>query len=168
MGLRYEEVNDEVAVMLREIKAEHFPELKNAKIKVLFDLRKRKSGGMMVLARIMRTNDLLRHLTIDEAGAIEGYDYIVSVDKLCWDNIARADKERLIRHELRHTVFDIEAEANAYKLQDHTITDFYEEIEFNKEDPRWRERLCTLVEDIYEQQKEAGLDKKKKTGRGLS
>ncbi len=33
MGLRYEEVNDEVTVMVREIKSQHFPELKNAKIK---------------------------------------------------------------------------------------------------------------------------------------
>jgi hypothetical protein len=162
MGLRYEEVNDEVVAMLREIKSEHFPELKNAKIKVLFDLKKRKSGGLMVLGRIMKTNDLLRHLTIDEAGTIEGYDYIVTLDKLCWDNITRADKERLIRHELRHTVFDIEAEANAYKLQDHTISDFYEELEFNKDDPRWRERLSTVVEDIYEQEKEARLEKKTK------
>ena len=168
MGLRYEEANDEVVAMLKEIKAEHFPELKNAKIKVLFDRRKRKSGGLMVLGRIMKTNDLLRHLTIDEAGAVEGYDYIVTVDKLCWDNVTRADKERLIRHELRHTVFDIEAESNAYKLQDHTITDFYEEIEFNKDYPRWRERLSTLVEDIYEQQKESRLEKKKKAGTGLS
>ena len=168
MGLRYEEVSDEVTAMVREIKAQHFPELKNAKIKVLFDLKKRKSGGMMVLARIQRTNDLLRHLTIDEAGAMEGYDYIVTLDKLCWDNITRIDKERLIRHELRHTVFDIETEENAYKLQDHTIMDFYEEIEFNKDDPRWRERLSTLVQDIYEQIKETRLEKKKKVGTGLS
>ncbi len=169
MGLRYEEVNDEVTMMVREIKSEHFPELKNAKIKCLFDLKKRKSGGMMVLARIMKTNDLLRHLTIEEAGAVEGYDYIVTIDKLCWDNITRIDKERLIRHELRHTVFDIEAESNAYKLQDHTISDFYEEIEFNKDDPRWRERLSTLVQDIYEQMNEARQEKKKKkAGTGLS
>jgi hypothetical protein len=169
MGLRYEEVNDEVVTMLREIKSQYFPELKNAQIKVLFDLRKRKSGGMMILGRIMRTNDLLRHLTIDEAGAVEGYDYIITLDKLCWDNITKTDKERLIRHELRHTVFDLEADSNPFKLQDHTISDFYEEIEYNKDDPRWRERLSTLVDDIYEQQKEARQDKKKKkVGIGLN
>ena len=168
MGLRYEEVNDDVSAMVKEIKAQHFPELKNAKIKVLFDVKKRKSGGMMVLGRIMKTNDLLRHLTIDEAGAVEGYDYIMTLDKLCWDNITKIDKERLVRHELRHTVFDMEAESNVYKLQDHTISDFYEEIELNKDDPRWRERLSTLVQDIYEQMKEARQEKKKKVGKGLS
>ena len=167
MGLRYEEVNDEAVSMLKEVKAQHFPELKNAKIKMLFDLKKRKSGGMMVLARIMKTNDLLRHLTIDEAGAVEGYDYIITLDKLCWQNVTKSDKERLIRHELRHTVFDLEAETSPYKLQDHTIMDFYEEIEYNKDDPRWRERLSTLVSDIYEQQKEARQEKKKKMKGGL-
>lgn len=154
MGLRFEEVNDDVVTMLRELKSQYFPELKNAKIKILFDLKKRKSGGVIILSRIMKTNDLLRHLTIDEAGAVEGYDYIITLDKLCWDNIERTDKERIFRHELRHTVFDINDELSPYKLRDHTVSDFYEEIEYNKDDPRWCERLCTLAEDIYEQGKE--------------
>jgi hypothetical protein len=136
--------------------------LKNAKIKALFDIKKRKSGGMLVLARIMKTNDLLRHLTIDEAEAIEGYDYIIALDKTCWENIIRDDKVRILRHELRHAYFDIESEDNPYRLQNHSISDFYEEVEFNKDDPRWRERLAAVVEDIYEQKKEARQDKNKK------
>jgi predicted metallopeptidase len=166
MGLRYEEVNEEVMSVLKEVKSEYFPELKNAKIKVLFDIKKRKSGGRVVLARIMKTNDLLRHLTIDEADAMEGYDYIITLDKTCWDSIIRDDKIRIVRHELRHTCFDIESEENPYKLLDHSISDFYEEVEYNRDDPRWRERLATVVEDIYEQRKEARQDSKKKKGRG--
>ncbi|OQC47356.1 MAG: hypothetical protein BWX58_01579 [Deltaproteobacteria bacterium ADurb.Bin026] len=117
---------------------------------------------MLVLARIMKTNDLLRHLTIDEAEAIEGYDYIIALDKTCWENIIRDDKVRILRHELRHAYFDIESEDNPYRLQNHSISDFYEEVEFNKDDPRWRERLAAVVEDIYEQKKEARQDKNKK------
>ena len=162
MGLRYEEVNEDVISLLREVRGEYFPELKNAKIKALFDIKKRKSGGMLVLARIMKTNDLLRHLTIDEAEAIEGYDYIIALDKTCWENIIRDDKVRILRHELRHAYFDIESEDNPYRLQNHSISDFYEEVEFNKDDPRWRERLAAVVEDIYEQKKEARQDKNKK------
>ncbi|HNQ64127.1 MAG TPA: putative metallopeptidase [Syntrophorhabdaceae bacterium] len=162
MGLRYEEVNEDVLSLLREVRGEYFPELKNAKIKALFDIKKRKSGGMLVLARIMKTNDLLRHLTIDEAEAIEGYDYIIALDKTCWENIIRDDKVRILRHELRHAYFDIESEDNPYRLQNHSISDFYEEVEFNKDDPRWRERLAAVVEDIYEQKKEARQDKNKK------
>ena len=162
MGLRYEEVNEDVLSLLREVRGEYFPELKNAKIKALFDIKKRKSGGMLVLARIMKTNDLLRHLTIDEAEAIEGYDYIIALDKTCWENIIRDDKVRILRHELRHAYFDIESEDNPYRLQNHSISDFYEEVEFNKDDPRWRERLAQVVEDIYEQKKEERKDKNKK------
>jgi hypothetical protein len=154
MGLRYEEVTEEVKKLFGEVQAKYFPELKNAKIITLFDVKKRASGGRVVLGRIMRTNDLLRHLTKDEAVAIEGYDYIITLDKEGWNAIGDADRVRLLRHELRHTHYDIDSESSPYKLLDHSITDFYEEVELNKDDPRWRERVATIVEDIYEQKKE--------------
>ena len=162
MGLRYEEVTEEASRLLDEVLAKHFPELKNAKIILLFDLKKRSSGGRVVLGRIMKTNDLLRHLTKDEAVAIEGYDYIVTLDKQGWDAIGTEDRVRVLRHELRHTYYDIESENNPYKLVDHSITDFYEEVELNKDDPRWRERVATVVADIYEQQKEERKQEKNK------
>ena len=154
MGLRYEEPTEEVKKLLREIQAKHFPELKNAKIITLFDVKKRTSGGRIVLGRIMKTNDLLRHLTKDEAVAMEGYDYIVALDKEGWNAIGDADRVRVLRHELRHAYYDIDSDSNPYRLLDHSITDFYEEVELNKDDPRWRERVAAVVEDIYEQKKE--------------
>ena len=170
MGLRYEEVTEEATRLLDEVETKYFPELRNAKIIMLFDLKKRSSGGRVVLGRIMRTNDLLRHLTKDEAEAIEGYDYIITLDKQAWDAIQREDRIRLLRHELRHAYFDIESETNPYRLIDHSITDFYEEVELNKDDPRWRERVATVVADIYEQQKEERKQerskKRKKKGFG--
>ncbi len=165
MGLRYEEVTEDVWHMFRGVKANHFPELKNAKIILLFDLKKRRSGGRVVLGRIMKTNDLLRHLTKDEAEAIEGYDYIITLDKVGWDTITENDRTRILRHELRHTYFDVESESNPYKLLDHSITDFYEEVELNKDDPRWRERVATVVADIYEQQAEERKAKGRKAKR---
>jgi predicted metallopeptidase len=167
MGLRYEEVTEMVLHMLKEVKTGGFPELKNAKIKVLFDLKKRKSGGRIVLGRIMKTNDLIRHLTKDEVEVIEGYDYIITLDKKCWDNIPNEDRMRILRHELRHTYYDIEAEKDPYKLLSHSISDFYEEVELNQQDPRWRERVGILTEDIYEQEKEARTETKKKKKVGL-
>ncbi len=162
MGLRYDEVNDHVMELLKEVRSKGFPELVNAKIKVLFDLKKRKSGGMVVLARIIKTNDLMRHLTRDGADQHSGYDYIITVDRKCWDNITDLDRIKILRHELRHTFFDIESEDNPYRLLDHSISDFHEEVDLNKNDPRWRERVATLTEDIYEQEKEARTEKKKK------
>jgi hypothetical protein len=162
MGLRYEEVTEGVLTSLAAVRAECFPELRNAKIKVLFDLKKRRTGGRIVLARILKTNDLIRHLTKDEAEVMEGYDYIITFDKKCWVHSSDKDRLRILRHELRHTFFDIESEKDPYKLLSHSITDFYEEVELNRDDPRWRERVGTLTEDIYEQEKEAKAEKRRK------
>jgi len=166
MGLRYDEVNDHALDLLKEVRSQYFSELKNAKIKVLFDLKKRKSGGMIVLARIIKANDLVRHLTRDGMNVSDGYDYIITLDKKCWESITDIDRIKILRHELRHVWFDIDAEDNPYKLINHSISDFYEEAEINKNDPRWRERVATLTEDIYEQEKESRADKKlKKKGK---
>jgi hypothetical protein len=167
MGLRYEEVTDDAKHLLYEVQTKYFPELKNAKIILLFDLKKRTSGGRVVLGRIMKTNDLLRHLTKDDGFAIDGVDYIVTLDKQGWDAIGTEDRTRVLRHELRHTYYDIESEDNPYKLIDHSITDFYEEVELNKDDPRWRERVATVVADIYEQEKEDRKKDKKKGKKGV-
>jgi hypothetical protein len=161
MALRYEDVTDTVMEMFRRVKSQYFPELKNAKIKVLFDLKKRKSGGQVVIGRIVKANDLIRHLT-KNGNAEEGYDFIITLDKKCWDHITDEDRVKILRHEMRHTSYDLESEDNPYKLVDHSILDFYEEVEMNQSDPRWRERVAILTEDIYEQEKEARLEKKKK------
>jgi len=167
MGIRYQEVSEEALELLRDVKVKYFPELKNAKIKVLFDVKKRQAGGRLELGRIMKTNDLVRHLTKEEADGAEGYDYIITLDKTCWENIPDDDRIRILRHELRHTFVDIEAESNPYKLQNHSITDFYEEVDLNQDNPRWRDRVAALTDSIYEQQKEATTGKgKKKTGLG--
>jgi hypothetical protein len=163
MALRYEDVTDTVMEMFRRVKSQYFPELKNAKIKVLFDLKKRKSGGQVVIGRIVKANDLIRHLT-KNGNAEEGYDFIITLDKKCWDHITDEDRVKILRHEMRHTSYDLESEDNPYKLVDHSILDFYEEVEMNQGDPRWRERVAILTEDIYEQEKEARLEKKKKAG----
>jgi hypothetical protein len=163
MALRYEDVTDTVMEMFRRVKSQYFPELKNAKIKVLFDLKKRKSGGQVVIGRIVKANDLIRHLT-KNGNAEEGYDFIITLDKKCWDHITDEDRVKILRHEMRHTSYDLESEDNPYKLVDHSILDFYEEVEMNQGDSRWRERVAILTEDIYEQEKEARLEKKKKAG----
>lgn len=162
MGLRFEEVTEEVMDLLKEVRSEYFPELKNAKVKMLFDVKKRTSGGRITLGRIMKTNDLLRLLTIDRVDPIEGFDYIITLDKTCWEVIEKADKIRIIRHELRHAYFDIDSEENPYKLVDHSIMDFYEELDLNRDDPRWHERVGALTEGIYEQRKEELMEARNK------
>lgn len=162
MDIRYEDVPKEVDEMLQEIQKQYFPELRNAKIKCLFDKKKRTHGGQLTLGKIMKPNELIRHLTREETGTWEGYDYIIVLDKVCWTNTIRSDWERLIRHELRHTYFDIESENDPYRLVDHDITDFHAEVELNQDDPRWRERLAIVTGDIYEQEKDQPKQRGKK------
>lgn len=148
--IRFEDCTSEVSDLAREVQAEYFPELRNVKIKYLFDLKKRLSGGALTLARCQKANDLIRHFTIDEAGGDEGYDYIIYLDKVVWNNIERVDRIRLLRHEMRHIWIDDEAK-NPIKLCDHDVNDFAEEIELNRDDTRWAERVSDLGIQIYEQ-----------------
>ena len=166
MAIRYEEATDEVRGLLDKVIADHFGELRNAKIVALFDTKKHAAGGQVMLSNITKPNELLRHFTREDASSDDGYDYIVILDKKAWEAIGDGDKTRLLRHELRHTFYDIEAEENPYKLIDHTVADFYEEIELNQDDPKWRQRLSTMVTDMYEQEKEEAKEKKgKRKGR---
>jgi len=166
MAIRYEEATDEVRRLLDKVIADHFGELRNAKIVALFDTKKHAAGGQVMLSNITKPNELLRHFTRADASSDDGYDYIVILDKKAWEAIGDADRTRLLRHELRHTFYDIDAEDNPYKLVDHTVADFYEEIELNQDDPKWRQRISTLVTDMYEQEKEEAKEKKgKRKGR---
>ena len=83
--------------------------------------------------------------------AVEGYDYILTVDKKAWELAAPADRERLIRHECRHVFID---EAGKLKLIGHDVEDFQAEIKLNADDPDWSFKLAILVNDVYEQEKE--------------
>jgi hypothetical protein len=150
---RYEEATQNENDLMREIRAEHFPELRNANIKVLFDLKRRMYGGKIILARCQRASDLIRHLTQD-AEVEEGVDYIVYLDKICWENTTRPDHIRIMRHELRHPFFDAESEKAPYKTVDHDIEDFSAEIPLNQDDISWRQRVADLTLAIYEQKKD--------------
>jgi hypothetical protein len=166
MALRYKEATDEVRRLLDKVIADCFGGLRNAKIAALLDTRKHVAGGQVMLSTIMKPNELLRHFTREYASSDEGYDYIVIIDRKAWEAIGDEDRTRLLRHELRHTFYDIEAEDNPYKLIDHTVADFYEEIELNRDDPKWRQRVSTMVADMYEQEKEEAKEKKgKRKGR---
>ena len=100
--IRFENVGDDVVNLASGIQEELFPELINVKIKYLFDLKKRTSGGKIILGRCQKTDDLVKYFSTEEARDAEGYQYIITVDKVAWDNIENIDKIRLHRHELRH------------------------------------------------------------------
>jgi len=153
MEKRFEDVTQNENDLLREIRAEFFPELRNAKFLLLFDLKKRQTDGKIVLGRIQKSNDLVRHLTENEE-IEDGIDYIITLDKVAFQSIQDVDKKRILRHEIRHAFFDAESEKNPYKILPHDLEDFYAEVELNKDDVNWRQRVADLTSAIYEQRED--------------
>lgn len=133
----------------------HFPNLDGALIKVMYDLKKRKSGGRYVFARIKKTNDELKAFAVDESGA--PFDYVMFLDKLLWEALSEEDREKIVHHELCHCVTDFDSN-DQYKIQDHEIQTFYAEIEFCKEDPRWVERVSVICESVYDPEAEVDTE----------
>lgn len=145
---RFEEPTQEAEEILNEVIEENFPILEGAAIKVLFDSKKKKSGGKYEIARIQKCNELMRHLSADNI-VPNGRDYIMYIDKNVWNEIPRADKKRLMFHELCHTDVDFEKN-DPYKIRSHSIEGFHEEMDYNSDDPKWGERLAQVAESIYE------------------
>jgi len=151
---RFRDADDSVLEIVRKVRENNFPELQGSEIKVLLDQKKRMSGGKIVLGRMKKTNELERHLSSSETGSDEGYDYIMYLDELAWDIANDEEREKLVRHELRHCSVDIESNTNPYKIRGHDIEDFEEEIRLNVDDPGWGNRLAERVVLEYEAEAE--------------
>jgi len=155
---RYAEVTEVEYAVLTEVRNQWFSYLSEARIRILFDLRKKLSSRKIVLARIYKTNDLIKHLTLTEQEA-EGTDFIIFLDKVCWDAIPQPDRIRVIRHELRHA--EVIDKKNPFIIIGHDIEDFESEVQLNQDDIGWRRRVATLTEIIYQQREEAEKEAKK-------
>jgi len=147
--IRYEEADESVVESFLNVVEKHFPFYQNFKFKLIFDLKRRISQGKLVLASIELPGPKLRFFSRDKI-ATDGYDFILIIDKKAWELSNRENRERILRHELRH--IEIPEQGNI-KIVGHEIEDFYAEIELNKDDPEWRRKLAVLVNDIYEQEK---------------
>ena len=150
--MKYDDVPEMIYEMYEKLKAEHFPQLANAKMLFLINKKKMMKKGSIVLGKIVKPSDLVKYLSRNEAPE-DGYDYIILFDSKLIQHAEEPDIERVLRHELRHTFFDSESKA-PYKLVDHDFSDFYDEVELNKDDPTWTKRLSTMVSLIYHQEKD--------------
>lgn len=151
--MRYEEAPSQIVGLVNKTIAESFPAVRNANIKVLFDTKKRSSGGKFVLGMMQRPNELIKFLTESKMNP-EGVDYVMYLDKAVFEVIDEEDQVRIIRHELQHCDVDPENENDPYRLRDHEITDFYDEIKYNEKDPRWLERVSLVAASVHEKKKE--------------
>jgi hypothetical protein len=155
---RYEEADDNLTEVFLNVVEKTFPQYQQFRFKLIYDLKKRISQGKITLASIELANPKIKFFSRDKI-AVDGYDFLVIVDKKAWDLAPMTAKPRLIRHEMRHVFM---AEDGSPKIIGHEIEDFYAEIEFNKDDPEWRRKLATVVADVYDQEKIMLKEGKKK------
>lgn len=160
--IRYEEADESVVEVFLNTVEKYFSFYQNFKFKLLFDLKRRVVQGKLILASIELPSPKIKFFSRDKI-ATEGYDFIIIIDKKAWELANRENRERILRHELRHISVD---DGDTLKIVGHEIEDFYNEIELNKDDPEWRKKLAIVVNDIYEQEKL--MLKSAKKGRDLN
>ena len=148
---RFENAPIQVVEQVNNIisKYSEFKHLLDANIIILMDLKKRVSGGKIVLGRAKKANDIEKCIYTDPDGVTQSIDFILSFDKNVFDVIDENDRERVIRHELSHCSVN---EKGNFIVVPHEITDFYSEIEFNRTDPQWLDRVSTIADSIYDEQ----------------
>jgi len=150
--MKYEEVPETINILFEKITKQYFPYLANAKILFLVSKKKMMTKGRIVLGKIAKPSALVKYLSRIEAPD-DGYDYIMYLDNKLINHCDETDIERVLRHELRHIFYDSDSK-NPYKLVDHDFSDFYDEVELNKDDPNWANRVSRTVSLIYEQEKD--------------
>lgn len=151
MELRFEPVPEQVVRLCEDVCLVKFPNLDGARIMYIFDTKRKVSGGRLTFARIKKLNDELKFLAMNDDGIT--YDYIVFIDKKIWDALEDPDRRRIIYHEFCHCEVDFE-KLNPYGIRDHEIQGFYDEADYNADDPRWSERLSLIAESVYDPENE--------------
>lgn len=150
--MKYEDVPEMIYEIYERLKGKYFSQLSNAKILFLINKKKMMKRGSIVLGKMVKPSDLVKYLSRNEAPE-DGYDYIMLLDSRLIKHCEESDIERVVRHELRHTFFDSDSKS-PYKLVDHDFSDFYDEVELNKDDPTWAKRVAQTVNLIYHQEKD--------------
>ncbi len=147
MEIRYEETPSQVKDLCESVRISHFSALDGANVMYIFDTKKKSSGGRIVMAHIKKMNDEMKFLAMDNMGLT--YDYVMVFDKAIWEALDETDRKRIIFHEFCHCDVNFD-KANPYGLRDHEIQGFYDEADFNVDDPRWYERLAVIAESIHD------------------
>jgi len=155
---KFEDVTEDVKKLMNDIIKSDFPTLANAKIKMLFLMNKKTSGGNMILGSMNKATPRENYLTSNDGE--DGVNYIMILDGNIFHSLDQEAKKRIIRHELNHAHIDLDAK-DPYKIVGHEIEDFFKEVEYNKDEPRWKDRVFAIAEQIYEDMEEQKKNKGK-------
>lgn len=157
MEIRYEVAPQIIIDLVNSVIEASFPALIEAKMDVIYNMKKKASGGNIVVGEMKKSNELIRHYTQDNKEYHkDGTDYMMILDGTVFPVLDEADQIRIIRHELQHCEYDgtVKDDKNPWKICPHEIEDFHAEITYNVEDPRWKERVLAVAEALYEEEEE--------------
>lgn len=164
--MKYEDVEDDVVDFFNKVILDYnFSDVQDARFKLVYRNKKKGNKKFITFAEICATSEMIRYLTSKEIE--DGYDYIVIIDKNIYEAIDEKDKIRILRHELRHCDVSVNEKTGTitYGTRKHTVEDFYEDMEIEAQpdgDVRWKERIASIAESIYEAIEEEEKENKKK------
>lgn len=150
----YESVEDIDMAVLTKVRDEHFMELSDARIGMIFDTRDKRKK---FIAKIVKANDILRFYSSDEAGEEDGYDYVIIIDQFVWTSpgVTDVDRNNIIRHELRHIDFKPEKKTRKgqYGLKKHDVESFMMELELLRQEgtPNWEQTIKEVAASLYDE-----------------
>ena len=144
--MRYEDAPNYVTRIVKQQIKKHFPVLQEFNVKVVLDTKGMKSKGRRIFGKLKKADDLNRFLTQSEETAFQGYHFIMILDKVLVTTQPKSDTKRVTFHELNHGGMDDKGKP---VIIDHDFEGFYIEIDYNDDDPRWKERLSTQLAQAY-------------------
>jgi len=140
---RYEDAPKSVIRVVKQMIKNEFPVMREFNTKVILDTKGMKSKGKRLFGKLRKADDLNKFLSKAEENSFEGYTFVMILDKELVEAAPKSDLKRVVFHELNHGGMD---EKGKPILIDHDFEGFYVELDYNNDDPSWKERLAALLE----------------------
>lgn len=150
MSSRFEIAPDWVQELTTAVVESHFRILQNeeARILVLYDLKKRMNQNRIVFGRLAKAKDEMNVLAT--LAQRDPYDYVMYLDKTVFTRMEADDRLHLIRHELSHALGE---ERNDGEVRWGIVGHDYEMFHWELEEPGWRERTArwsAMASSLYD------------------
>lgn len=143
---RYNDAPRFVKTMVKQLIKKHFSAMQNFSTKVVLDTKGMKSKGRRIFGKLKKADDLNKFLSKSEENEFQGYHFVMILDALMIESQPKSDTKRVVYHELHHGGMDDKGKP---VIIDHDYEGFYDEIDYNQDDPKWKERLSLQLSQAY-------------------
>ncbi len=146
MSGRYDDAPRFVKTMTKQLIKKHFPAMQNFNTKIVVDTKGMKSKGRRIFGKLKKADDLNKFLSKSEENQFQGYHFVMILDAILVESQPKSDTKRVVFHELNHGGMDDKGKPI---IIDHDFEGFYAEIDYNQDDPKWKERLSYQLAHEY-------------------